>query len=63
MPKGYAERVVAGGCALSPFLGERVLAATICRRPVVVRELRPQDLKFELAGLEQSEAIAIARRR
>ena len=61
MPKGYADRVVAGASALSPFLGERMLAATICRRPVVIRELRPQDLKFELVGLEQSEAIAVAR--
>ena len=61
MPAGYANRVVAGACALSPFLGERMLATTISRRPVVVRELRPQDLKFELVGLQQSEAIAIAR--
>ena len=61
MPKGYADRVVAGACALSPFLGDRMLAATVCRRPVVVRELRPQDLKFELIGLKQAEAIAIAR--
>jgi uncharacterized protein (DUF2252 family) len=61
MPVSYAERVVAGARALSPFLGERMFAATICRRPVVVRELRPQDLKFELVGLKQSEAITIAR--
>jgi uncharacterized protein (DUF2252 family) len=26
-----------------------------------VRELRPQDMKFELDGLQQAEAIAIAR--
>ena len=61
MPANYADRVVAGACALSPFLGERMLAATICCRPVVIRELRPQDLKFELVRLKQAEAIAIAR--
>lgn len=61
MPSGYADRVVAGARALSPFLGDRLLATTVCRRPVVVRELRPQDLKFELVGLLQTEAIAIAR--
>jgi uncharacterized protein (DUF2252 family) len=61
MPSGYADRVVAGARALSPFLGDRMMAATISNRPVFVRELRPQDLKFELVGLAQREAIAIAR--
>ena len=61
MPRNDADRVVAGACALSPFLGERMLAASVGKHPVVVRELRPQDLKFELVGLLQPEAIAIAR--
>ena len=61
MPSNNAERVVAGALALSPFLGERMVAAAIATRQVVVRELRPQDLKFELEGLRQAEAIAIAR--
>ena len=59
MPRNNAERVVAGASALSPFLGERMVAAHIVKKPVVVRELRPQDLKFELQRLRQAEAIAI----
>jgi uncharacterized protein (DUF2252 family) len=61
MPANNADRVVAGACALSPFLGERMLSGKIGRRTVFVRELRPQDLKFELVNLQQKEAIAIAR--
>ncbi|SNT14715.1 Uncharacterized conserved protein, DUF2252 family [Granulicella rosea] len=61
MPSNDAERVVAGARALSPFLGDRMLPAKIAGRPIVVRELRPQDLKFELIGLRQADAIAIAR--
>jgi uncharacterized protein (DUF2252 family) len=61
MPRNNAERVVAGATALSPYLGERMAAATIAGRPVFVRELRPQDMKFELQNLQQAEAIAIAR--
>jgi uncharacterized protein (DUF2252 family) len=61
MPRNNAERVVAGARALSPFLGERMVAAHIVKKPVVVRELRPQDLKFELQRLQQAEAIAIGR--
>jgi uncharacterized protein (DUF2252 family) len=60
MPRNNAERVVAGARALSPFLGERMLAAQFLSRPVVIRELMPQDLKFEMEGLSQSEAIAAA---
>jgi len=61
MPSNNAERVVAGALALSPFLGGRMVAASIAKRQVVARELRPQDLKFELDGLLQAEAIAIGR--
>jgi uncharacterized protein (DUF2252 family) len=61
MPTNNAERVVAGANALSPYLGERMAAATIARKPVFVRELRPQDMKFELENLQKAEAIAIAR--
>lgn len=60
MPATDAERVVAGAKALSPFLGNRTVAVTIAGRHAFVRELRPQDLKFELVGLSQPEAIAIA---
>jgi uncharacterized protein (DUF2252 family) len=60
MPSNNAERVVAGANALSPFLGERMMAAHVARKQVFVRELRPQDLKFELKMLQRAEAIAIA---
>ena len=56
----HAERVVSGACALSPNLGERMLAVTLMKRPVVLRELMPQDLKFDLDRLSQEEAIAAA---
>ena len=61
MPKNFAERVVTGAQALSPFLGERMVATKLGHRPVFVRELRPQDLKFDLNKISQREAIAIAR--
>jgi uncharacterized protein (DUF2252 family) len=60
MPKDYAKRVVAGACNLSPFLGERMLAAKFLSRPVVVRELMPQDLKLEMDQLTRDEAVAAA---
>jgi uncharacterized protein (DUF2252 family) len=61
MPANNADRVVQGANALSPYLGERMTSAWVARRQVFVRELRPQDMKFELDGLQQPEAIAIAR--
>lgn len=60
MPSNNAERVVTGANALSPFLGERMMAAHVARKQVFVRELRPQDLKFELKMLQRAEAVAIA---
>jgi len=61
IPKNNAERVVAGAKALSPFLGDRMLARKLGDRQVVLRELMPQDLKFEVEALTQMEAIATAR--
>ena len=61
MPANDAERVVTGAKHLSPFLGDRMAAVSIAGRRAFVRELRPQDLKFELVGLKQEEAIGIAR--
>ena len=61
MPGNDADRVVAGARNLSPNLGKRMAAGKIGGRRVVIRELRPQDLKFELTGLTQSEAIATSR--
>jgi uncharacterized protein (DUF2252 family) len=61
MPANDAERVVCGARALSPHLGDRMLAARLSHHNVVVRELRPQDMKFEFTGLSQTDAIATAR--
>ncbi|WP_446744332.1 DUF2252 family protein [Silvibacterium acidisoli] len=60
-PKNFADRVVTGARALSPFLGERMLAATLLRRPVVMRELMPQDLKLEIDTLTRAQAVGAAR--
>jgi uncharacterized protein (DUF2252 family) len=60
MPRDFAERVVTGACNLSPFLGERMLAAKFLSRPVVLRELMPQDLKLEIDRLTREEAVAAA---
>jgi uncharacterized protein (DUF2252 family) len=61
MPPGHAARVVEGARALAPFLGDRMLSATVSNRPVVVRELLPQDLKIDTERLEQHDAGATAR--
>jgi uncharacterized protein (DUF2252 family) len=60
MPKDFAQRVVTGACNLSPFLGERMLAAKFLSRSVVLRELMPQDLKLEIDRLTRDEAVAAA---
>jgi uncharacterized protein (DUF2252 family) len=60
IPRNHADRVVAGARALTPFLGERMLAARFLKKPVVLRELRPQDLKLELETMSREEAIAAA---
>ncbi len=61
LPGNDAERVVTGARALSPSLGDRMLAGRLAHRNVVLRELLPQDMKFELTGLTQAQAIATAR--
>ncbi len=60
MPRDNAQRVVAGARALSPNLGERMTAARLLGKPVVVRELMPQDLKLEVSRLTGSKAVALA---
>ena len=60
MPANPAERVVTGARQLSPFLGDRMVPAALGTRQVVIRELRPQDLKFEFEDLSQEEAILTA---
>jgi uncharacterized protein (DUF2252 family) len=61
MPRDNAERVVAGAKALAPNLGERMLAARLNDRSVIIRELLPQDLKLEIEQLTHSEAVHAAR--
>jgi uncharacterized protein (DUF2252 family) len=60
MPRDNAKRVVEGARNLSPYLGERMLAARFMDRAVVIRELLPQDLKLELERINQEEAVATA---
>ena len=61
MPADHGERVVTGARALSPNLGERMLAAHLLARPLVVRELMPQDLKLEIGQFSRQEAVEAAR--
>ena len=61
MPSSPADRVVAGARALSPNLGDRMMAASLLDRSVVVRELAPQDLKLEIDQFTRREAARSAR--
>ena len=61
MPRDNAERVVEGAWHLSPALGGRMLAAKFGSRSVFLRELLPQDLKFDIDHLTQEEAMKVAR--
>jgi len=61
LPQDFGERVVAGARALSPNLGDRMAAGTLFGRPVVVRELMPEDLKLEIEQFTRKEAISAAR--
>jgi uncharacterized protein (DUF2252 family) len=61
MPANNAERVLRGAQQLSPFLGERTVATSLDGHQVIVRELRPQDVKFELTDLTQREAVLTAK--
>ena len=60
MPRDNAVRVVTGARALSPNLGERMIATRLLGRSVVIRELMPQDLKLEVNRLTQGKAMALA---
>jgi len=61
MPRDNAVRVVTGAKALSPNLGERMIATRLLGKAVVVRELMPQDLKIEINRLSREEAMSVAR--
>ena len=60
MPKDPAERVVAGARALAPNLGDRMIPARLLGKPVVLRELAPQDLKIEVSQFSRKQAVAAA---
>ena len=60
MPRDNAIRVVTGARALSPNLGERMMAAKLLGKAVIVRELMPQDLKIEINRLSCEEAMRLA---
>jgi len=59
-PRDNAARVVAGARALSPNLGNRMIAARLLGKSVVLRELMPQDLKIEIEQLTEKEATKVA---
>jgi uncharacterized protein (DUF2252 family) len=59
--RNNAQRVVTGACELSPNLGGRMLAVKLAGKDLVMRELMPQDLKFDLDSLTQEQAVAAAR--
>jgi uncharacterized protein (DUF2252 family) len=61
MPRNHAVRVVEGARHLSPYLGERMMAAQLLGKPVVLRELLPQDLKLEMDRLTRDEIVGSAR--
>ena len=61
MPKDNAERVVEGAKHLAPALGDRMMAAKLMGKSVVLRELMPQDLKLEIDQLSRMEAVNSAR--
>jgi uncharacterized protein (DUF2252 family) len=60
MPSDNGERVVKGAWHLSPALGDRMIHASFQGRPIFLRELLPQDLKFDIANLSRDEAMKIA---
>jgi uncharacterized protein (DUF2252 family) len=57
MPRNNASRVVTGARSLSPALGHRMLPVQLLDRPMVMRELMPQDLKIEIDKLTSDEAM------
>ena len=61
IPSDHAERIVAGARALSPNLGERIASGSIGDRPVIIRELMPEDLKLEMEQFSRKEAVTAAR--
>ncbi|MDB5395255.1 MAG: hypothetical protein JWM91_2761 [Rhodospirillales bacterium] len=59
-PRDNAVRIVTGAQALSPHLGNRMIAARLVGKAVVLRELMPQDLKIEAEELTERDAVQLA---
>jgi uncharacterized protein (DUF2252 family) len=60
MPADHAQRVIEGARHLSPYLGDRMRASDLQGRPVILRELLPQDLKLEIEQIGETEAMKVA---
>lgn len=60
-PRDNGLRVLDGAQRMSPHLGGRMASAHVLGRAMVLRELLPQDLKLELAQVDQREAMRAAR--
>lgn len=60
MPHGNAKRVVEGARHVTPTLGDRMVAARLDGCAVFIRELMPEDLKFEAEHLSEPDAIKAA---
>jgi uncharacterized protein (DUF2252 family) len=60
MPRDNAVRVMRGARALSPNLGERMMASRLLDVGVVLRELMPQDLKIDIERLTWKQSTALA---
>lgn len=54
------QRVLEGARRLAPALGERMVAANLLDRSVIIRELLPQDLKVELDHISVEDGRAVA---
>jgi uncharacterized protein (DUF2252 family) len=61
MPANNAERVVEGARNLSPYLGDRMLAAQMLGKPMVVRELMQQDLKLKMGQITRADAVTASK--
>ena len=60
IPRDNGKRVVEGARHVSPSLGDRMVAARLDGCAVFMRELMPQDLKFEAEQLSESDAVKAA---
>ena len=60
IPRDNARRVVEGARHVTPTLGDRMVAARLDGCAVFMRELMPEDLKFEAERLSELDAIKAA---